>query len=208
MAWCQQQVGTPKSVLEAQSSQLSPTIPALTDANPELVRLVIDDQWDRGNDMFGKGQVRDPSTLDGKTVGEHDAERRKAVHGMLAKGEIKTASDYYFSALIFQHSSDSQGFILAHVLSMTAAAKGNEAARYMAAATMDRYLHSINQPQIFGTQFFHGADNSWTMDPYDRNAISDSERAIWCVAPLSQQNVILAKYNTRGSAGTQLQGCK
>jgi len=155
-------------------------MPTLTDANPELVRLVIDDQWDRGNDMFGKGQVRDP--LDGKTVGDHDAARRRAVRGMLAKGEIKTASDYYFSALIFQHSSDSRGFILAHVLSMTAAAKGNEAARYMAAATMDRYLHSINQPQIFGTQFFHGADNSWTMDPYDRNAISDSERAIWCVA--------------------------
>jgi hypothetical protein len=37
----------------AQETPRSPTIPTLKDVRPEILRLVIDDQWDRGNDMFG-----------------------------------------------------------------------------------------------------------------------------------------------------------
>jgi hypothetical protein len=39
-------------VLSAQTT-ISPTIPNETDVNPELLKLVILDQWDRGSDMFG-----------------------------------------------------------------------------------------------------------------------------------------------------------
>ena len=34
-------------------SALRPTFPKLPDANPEMVEIAIEDQWDRGNDMFG-----------------------------------------------------------------------------------------------------------------------------------------------------------
>ena len=40
------------SVLVAQTPN-SPTIPNEADVNPELLKLVILDQWDRGSDMFG-----------------------------------------------------------------------------------------------------------------------------------------------------------
>jgi len=38
-------------VLIAQPSD-SPTIPNLPDINPDILKLVIYDQWDRGNDLF------------------------------------------------------------------------------------------------------------------------------------------------------------
>ena len=36
-----------------QSVSETPTVPTLTDVNPEMLRTVIADQWDRGMDMFG-----------------------------------------------------------------------------------------------------------------------------------------------------------
>jgi hypothetical protein len=38
-----------------------------------------------------------------------------------------------------------------HVPAVTAVAKGSAAAKWLAAVTMDRYLQTINQPQVFGT---------------------------------------------------------
>lgn len=131
----------------------TPTVPPLKDINPDLLKLVIDDQWDRGNDMFGKGQVRPQSTLDWKVIGDHDATRHKAVHDLLIAGKLKTVNDFTFASLIFQHSDDPSELMLAHLLSSTAVAMGGSG-KWMMAATLDRYLESIKQPQIFGTQFF------------------------------------------------------
>jgi len=36
---------------------------------------------------------------------------------------------------------------------LVAAAKGDQGAAWIAAATLDRYLQSVRQPQIYGTQF-------------------------------------------------------
>jgi len=41
------QIQTPSAVSD------NPTIPTLPDVNPELLKTVIADQWDRGMDMFG-----------------------------------------------------------------------------------------------------------------------------------------------------------
>lgn len=207
--WCQQppQTEGPPSVAPG-AQPAGPTIPPLKDVNPELLRLVIADQWDRGNDMFGKGQVRDPRTLDGKAIAARDDQRHKAVRRLLAAGQIQTANDYSFTSLIFQHSDRPQDLLLAHVLSVTAVAMGKKEARWMAAATMDRYLQTLGQPQVFGTQFFRMKDQPWTMDPYDRTAISDAERAVWCVVPLARQNEILAEYQKGGGGSTQIENCK
>jgi hypothetical protein len=81
-------------------------------------------------------------------------------------------------------------YLLAHVLAVTAVGKGEPKARWLAAATMDRYLMSLKQPQVFGTQF-HQDSGAWTMDPYDRAAFSDAIRASWCVASQAEQAQIL-----------------
>jgi hypothetical protein len=48
-----------------------PTIPKLANVNLEILQLVIQDQWDRGNDMFGNRQVKSPESLDWKQVAVH-----------------------------------------------------------------------------------------------------------------------------------------
>jgi hypothetical protein len=187
----------------------SPTIPKNTGANPEILRLVIADQWDRGNDMFGNGQVRALSNLDWKATAKHDAERHEAVRSLLADGKLKTKEDFSYASIIFQHSSDPADLMLAHVLSSTSYGMGG-ADRWMMAATMDRYLQSIKQPQIFGTQFrTNDGGQTWTMEPYNRNGVTDAERALWCVVPLEQQEKVLQQYqkgNGRGS--TAIESCK
>jgi hypothetical protein len=192
-----------------QQSVSGPTIPTDIDMNPELLQLVTADQWDRGNDLFGKGEVRAPNTLDSKATAKHDVARHKAVRDLLAAGKLKTVDDFGYASLIFQHSTDSSDLMLAHILSSVAYGKGG-ASRWMMAATMDRYLQSIKQPQIFGTQFLTSdGGHTWTMEPYTRTSVTDAERALWCVVPLAQQQKMLEKYQKGNMGGsTQINGCR
>ena len=93
---------------------------------------------------------------------------------------------------MFQHSGTPDSLALAHVLAMTAVSKGQATAKWLAAATLDRYLQSVKAPQLFGTQFTGGPEaSSWTMEPYDRKVLADSVRASWCVVPQAEQDRIL-----------------
>jgi hypothetical protein len=166
------------------SPKSTPTIPNLPDVNPRLLRLAIQDQSDRGNDLFSGKQVETPQNLD---VPKRDAERQAEVRTLLSEGQIKTGRDYYFAGLIFQHSESSEKLLLAHVLAVTSLAKGDKSAGWLSAATLDRYLWSIKHPQVFGTQNQTGPDNKETMEPYDRIFISDKIRAAWGVNSLMEQ---------------------
>ena len=165
----------------------TPTVPKLTGVSPEILDLVIQDQWDRGQDMFGGRTVKSPESINWQEVNKRDDLRHAAVRKLLTDGKLQSGKDHEFAALIFQHSADGADLILAHTLAVTAVAKGEGNAKWLAAATFDRYLHSIKQPQVFGTQFFRGSDGPWSMEPYNRTALSDSIRAIWCVIPLADQ---------------------
>jgi hypothetical protein len=188
----------------------SPTIPKLTDVNPEILNLVIYDQWDRGNDMFGSDHGTDEHKIAWDVVSKRDEQRRDAVRKLLADSKLSTGKDYRFAALIFQHSPDTAGYLLAHVLAVTAAGKGDASAKWLAAATMDRYLQSLNQPQVFGTQFRQPQpEGSWTMEPFDRSAISDAVRATWCVIPLAEQDRIVGDMQAgKPIRGTRTEDCK
>ncbi|EGI53675.1 hypothetical protein SUS17_3487 [Sphingomonas sp. S17] len=105
-----------------------------------------------------------------------DAARRMAARAMLAEGRLKTAEDYYHAAFIFQHGQDAADYLLAHSLAMAAVARGKAEANWIAAATLDRYLMKIGQPQIYGTQYTRSKERGATMDPYDRALIPDSLR--------------------------------
>ena len=175
-------------VLIAQSPN-GPTIPQVDDANPELLDLVIHDQWERGIDMFGN---RKTTMIDFEQLAKNDSHRLEIVRKMLAGGNLQTGKDYRFAALVFQHSLTSTDYLLAHILAVTAVEKGDLKARWLAAATMDRYLQSVGQAQVFGTQFSHPSGNDWSQkEPYDRAAVSDSIRSAWCVVTQAEQDRIL-----------------
>jgi hypothetical protein len=185
----------------------SPTIPNLPDAKPEILDLVLQDQWDRCNDMFGSNHQVESCSIK-PTITEHDAIRHSKAKELLAQGKVETGREYFFVALLFQHSGDPNELMLAHILAVTAASKGFSRAKWMAAATMDRYLQSINQPQIFGTQFKMAA-GGWTMEPYSRTTISDSLRIQWCVVPLPEQEKVLKAYEQGGAdTSTSTTDCK
>lgn len=167
-------LGTMAALGAQQAQKTAPTIKELLDA----------DQKDRQGAMS-------LTQAQWKAISERDAERRKIVHQMLESGALKTGEDFEDASVIFQHGDNPQDYLLAHVLAVTAMAKGDANARWIAAATLDRYLQSIKQPQVFGTQYKwaemkpkpHGA----TQAPYDKELLSDALRRESCVATYAAQ---------------------
>ncbi len=177
--------------------------------NPELEKIFISDQEDRGNYSFAKPGDPRPSALTGLQVRHNDDARELRVRQLLDTGYLHTAKDYYRCALIFQHSPSPSGYLLAHILADIAISRGNADAMWLSAATLDRYLLSVKQPQVFGTQFSATPDPSkkgaYTFDQNDFNSslITDSMRVDLCVKPLAEQ-----KQGLPGPpAGTSLYPC-
>lgn len=113
--------------------------------------------------------------------------------------------------MIFQHSSRPEALILAHVLAVTAIIQGDSSAKWLAAATLDRYLQNEKQPQIFGTQFLRASENpQWTMEPYNRAAVPDGVRSLWCVVSQSDQEQALKDLQAgkSGGANTSIRECR
>ena len=134
---------------------------------PRMRQIFAADQADRMNEP----------EVDFKVVAGRDAERRAATHSLLDEGALKTAGDYAAAAFVYQHGGSSDDYLLAHVLAMTAVAKGDKGSMWIATATLDRYLMTTGKAQVFGTQFTRPkATGAWTQEPYDRALISDALR--------------------------------
>lgn len=138
-----------------------------------------------------------------KQMAARDAERRREAHKLLDAGALKTGEDFEDASFIFQHGDAPQDYLLAHILAMAAMGKGDAQARWIAAATLDRYLQTIKQPQVFGTQYKwtemkpkpHGA----TQAPYDTALVSDALRKDFCVTTQAgQQKNVAAMAQGKG----------
>lgn len=170
------------AVLKAQQQQSTSSIKELFDA----------DQKDRQGTMsMSQEQMQKMS--------ERDTERRRLAHQLLDSGALKTGEDFEDASVIFQHGDKPQDYMLAHVLAIAAVAKGDAGARWIAAATLDRYLQSLKQPQVFGTQydFTHPETGKQTVtqEPYDKNMLSDALRREFCVTSYAGQQKNVAALN-------------
>ena len=134
--------------------------------------------------------------------------RQTKVRALLSAGELKTGEDFHEASFIFQHGNNSEDCLFAHVLAMEAVLKGSDEAKWIEAATLDRYLQSIAQPQVFGTQYpldpslSHSAAGSQaqfltgrTLAPYNEQFLPDSARLDFCVPALAQQKQNVAMFN-------------
>lgn len=151
---------------------------------PTIHELLEQDQADRqGPDDTGPAYWRG--------VAERDSARRQLATHLLAAGAVRSGADFEDASVIFQHGDGPADYLEAHVLAMAALAKGDTGAAWIAAATLDRYLQSVKQPQIFGTQYswrqLRPAPHGATQDPYDRDLLSDTLRRAFCVAPQASQ---------------------
>ncbi len=142
--------------------------------------------------MFEADQAaRQEAAVDAETLASGDAERRARASAMLESGAIATAADYYHAAILFQHGGQPDAYLLAHVLATRALALGMAEAEWIAAASLDRFLHSIGRAQVFGTQYDWSEESGLTMEPYDRELVDDRLRSAAGVETLGQQELKL-----------------
>ncbi|HEX6036703.1 TonB family protein [Longimicrobium sp.] len=137
--------------------------PTLQD-NPTLATLYAQDQADR------RGVVAWTAETDAR-----DADRRRQVREMLSAGTVRTAADHYHAAMVLQHGDTPADYHRAHELASTAERMGSAPARWLSAATLDRWLLSQGQPQRYGTQFTD-VGGRWYLEPMDTLAVTDAER--------------------------------
>lgn len=134
--------------------------------DPELFTMYKEDQAERI-----------PEEMNWKVVSKHDEQRRAKVKQFIKAGRVKTGYDYFHAALILQHSYKSEDYLMAHQFCKKALEldPNVEQAKWLSAATWDRYLWSVGEPQIYGTQS-KMENNQWTVEPFDQKAVSDEER--------------------------------
>ena len=115
-----------------------------------------------------------------------DRQRRELAQKLLDEGEAKTASDYHYLALIFQHGDKIDDYKTAHECAKRAMEMGDDGVKWLFAATEDRWLLSEGRPQKYGTQFINPEGKGWQLaEPIDPT-ITDEERAKYNVPSLAE----------------------
>lgn len=173
----------------------SATVPPAT-ASASLAQLEQADQADRRPG---------PAGIDWTRVAPLDAERRRAVLHWLARGDIRSAADYFNAAVIMQHGDTSRDARLALAFA-TLAAQLDPAriqARQMTAMSWDRLLQDLGQPQWYGTQYVRATGTgAWVLYPVQAHAVSDSERIALGLPTLAQSRAHLAAIRAAAKPGS------
>jgi hypothetical protein len=156
-------------------------------------------------------QSENPGNISAEDYYRHGDARRAEIRKLLEEKKLTSGEDFSDASLIFQHGQTPEDFLFAHVLAVEALIHGGSADKWIAAATLDRYLQSVNQPQVFGTQYPgdkaagntpkpqvdpHVLHIQRTQQPYDPTLLPDSVREDFCVPDVSQQERNLAIFNT------------
>lgn len=139
----------------------------------------------------------DQASRSGKKLARTDQERLKIVLALIGRGSLRVPEDKYNAALILQHtgltfcdkrlvSLSPDNYLLAHNLFKSAFEAGYKDARYLVAASIDRYLSFTEGYQKYGTNRINNQETGKEeLVPIDRKT-SDSERARYGVPPLSE----------------------
>jgi hypothetical protein len=157
-------------------------------SNPEMAAIFQADQADRQSGI---------APADRQAVAARDDVRRARTLALLHGGALRSGTDFWQAAYVFQHSRETSDILLAHTLAVLAVARNRPDATGIAAATLDRYLQRIGQKQIYGTQYTLPDDGPATQEPYDRGLISDALRQALGVETQAEQERQRAEYDGR-----------
>ena len=164
----------------------TPTVDRPT--NAEMTAIFDADQADRQN-----------ANVDWSAIGPADDKRRSRTKQLLDTGALQSGDDYYHAAFVFQHGSEANDYLIAHLMATIAVARGRPDAVWIASATLDRYLQAIDKPQILGTQYTIPDGGPATREPYDRALIPDAMRKALRVPSLEEQEKRLQQYGKKVS---------
>ncbi len=120
-----------------------------------------------------------------KAMRARDLHRRTRVMELVGAHTLSTAEDYYYAAWIMNHGDTPDDAHTAHRLARRSSELGYRPARWLAAASYDRWQMYQGQPQKYGTNYVYDGrrDRLWDVDP----ATTDADRAAWDVPPLVEQ---------------------
>lgn len=124
---------------------------------------------------------------------KRDKARMKEVIKILHNDKAITGADYYHAAMIFQHGTNISHFALARRLARKAVDLKYKKARWLYAASTDRWLVRQGKKQKYGTQFYSkklgGALRLYSINPH----ITDKERLAYGVPILADIKKKLVK---------------
>jgi len=147
--------------------------------NEELKKLYEADVEERKKLGMEKEEV-------GEELLKHDKNRRQKVKEMIEKRKLVVAEDFHHASVIFQHGETSDDYRLANQLAKKALDMGDERAKWLYAASLDRWFLSVGKPQKFGTQFVRNSQDEWELaQPLDPS-VTDEERTKYNVPPISK----------------------
>ncbi|MBI5622622.1 MAG: hypothetical protein HY924_02455 [Elusimicrobia bacterium] len=149
--------------------------------NSRLHELYLGDQKDRESVYHSKARVDDLSA--------RDKLRRGLVYEMISQDAVKSGVDLYHAAVILQHGSEAKDFLAAHRLAVLAAIAGHRPARWLLAASLDRFLSAVGQPQVYCTQFeFDEGENKYRLRlPIEESSIMPSEKGMLDVPSVGER---------------------
>jgi len=160
------------------------TLSQTTD-NVELKKMYNEDQHSR--------QV---ANINWEELSKADRIREQRVYELIEAGQIKTGQDYYYSAMIFQHGSDSKAYGMAVKQMRKAIELDSTINRWLLAAAIDRELMSKDRPQIYGTQYTKKDQSSkWELYTIDTTKVTDAERKYYHVESLAEQRIKVRRMN-------------
>ena len=168
-------------------STLSAFQPQADTANAELARLFVEDQADRKPEA-GR-------SIDWVEVGKRDKARLARAREMYQGDHLRVGADYFNAAMLLQHGGEPGDYLLAHELCVVAIAKGHEGAKWLAAASEDRFLRSLERPQRFGTQYNSSGPNMpFRLAPVE-DGVTDALRREFNAPTLEQAKAREAEMN-------------
>lgn len=159
---------------------------AIPTVHNELRAMFAGDQADR--------RAVSARTMTGAELGVRDLQRRQRLEELVADGALVSADDYYYAAFLLQHGTTAAEYRRAHDFAQIAMKGGSRPARWLVAATMDRWLVALGQPQQYGTQYLRIGTHGYAIYAVDPQ-VSDEERAQYDVPPLGEQLRALTEKN-------------
>lgn len=156
-------------------------------SNAELAKMFTEDQTirDEISQRGGWAKVKDDKAFLVRWETE-DAARLARTQKLLEAGTIKSGLDFYRAAFIYQHGKRPEDYLKAHHLAVIAISKGYDA-RWISAATLDRYLQATGRKQVYGTQSRANEVGEYVREPVEFGIISDAERAELNVPALTDE---------------------
>ncbi|MDP2314677.1 MAG: hypothetical protein Q8P41_17370 [Pseudomonadota bacterium] len=116
-------------------------------------------------------------------IAERDAQRLGRVHALIAGARICTPQQHLYAAVILLHGGAPDDHLQAHVLATWAAERGADEARWVSAASYDRWLVSRGLSQWYGTQMRQREGRTCLI--FMDGVATDEDRAAKGVPPLA-----------------------